>query len=117
EPDRLPRDAHADLELGTDRHELDAAGERLDDEAVELVAAVVADVLAEEARRHADAELAHAPRNPGTSRAIAASNVAGSTSITTRSLVSEKSAVTAITCSVNFDPASTRARPIRVLFS
>jgi hypothetical protein len=54
QPDRLARYAHADLHLGTDRHPRDVARQHAGDVGVLLVAAVVADLLAQQTGRDAD---------------------------------------------------------------
>ena len=59
EADRLARHAEAELHLGADGHPLDEAPERLGEERVALVAAVVAHGLAEEAGADAEAERRH----------------------------------------------------------
>ena len=59
EADRLARDAEAELHLGADGHPLDEAPERLGEERVALVAAVVAHLVAEEAGADAEAERRH----------------------------------------------------------
>src|SRR5262249_11135387 len=56
EPDRLARDAETELHLGAHRHPLDPAPERVDEERVALVPAVVAHLAPEEAGADADAE-------------------------------------------------------------
>ena len=53
--DRLARHRHADLHLRADRHPLHVRAEEVDAEGIALVAAVVADVLAEEAGGDAEA--------------------------------------------------------------
>src|SRR5260221_6348701 len=58
---RLARRAQAGFDLGADRHPFHARAEDVGEPRVALVAAVVADALAEQARRHADARpIAHA---------------------------------------------------------
>jgi hypothetical protein len=57
EPDRVARDAEPDLDLGAHRHPLDERAERVDQEAIALVAAVVANLLAEEAGGDAEPDL------------------------------------------------------------
>jgi len=59
EADRLARDAETELHLGADGHPLDEAAERLGEERVALVAAVVAHLVAEEAGADAEAERRH----------------------------------------------------------
>ena len=64
--DRLAGHAHAGLELGTDRNELEMLAEHVGHVAVVLVPGVEAHALAEEAARDADANfLALAERRPG----------------------------------------------------
>src|SRR6266540_2082914 len=62
EPDGLARHAHPDLHLRADGHPLDGSTEHVHDESVPLVRAVPADLLAEQARGHAEPELR--PRHP-----------------------------------------------------
>jgi hypothetical protein len=54
--DGLAWHAEAELELGTDRHPLDPVAERVGEEVVKLVPAVVADLVPEQAGAHTDAE-------------------------------------------------------------
>ncbi len=53
--DALARGAHPDFHFGADRHELDELTEDVGDEFVALVPAVEANLVAEQARRHPDA--------------------------------------------------------------
>jgi len=57
QPERLARYAQADLDLGADRHEVHEAPQHVDDVVIELVAAIVADLLAQQAGAHAPFEL------------------------------------------------------------
>ena len=57
EPDRVARDAEPDLDLGAHRYPLDERAERVSQETIALVAAVVADLPAEEARRDTEPDL------------------------------------------------------------
>jgi len=59
EADRFARDAEAELHLGADGHPLDEAPERVGEERVALVPAVVAHLMAEEAGADAEAERRH----------------------------------------------------------
>ena len=60
--DRLARRAHAHLDLGTDRDVADERRQRIGDEGVAPVAAVVAHAVPQQAPRHADADLLPAGR-------------------------------------------------------
>jgi hypothetical protein len=62
---RLPRHAHTDLELGTDRHPLDVAAEQIGEKVVVLVAPVEAHLLAEETAADSKSEPIVAGRRGG----------------------------------------------------
>jgi hypothetical protein len=59
--DRRARHAQADFDFRTHRHPLDERPERLGEEGVALVSAVVAHRLAEQAGRHAEADFLGLP--------------------------------------------------------
>jgi hypothetical protein len=71
QPDRLARDAHADLQLGADRDPGEVIGQHPGDVGVLLVAAVVAHRLAQQAGGDADpdGQIGRAPRRRGHQRA------------------------------------------------
>lgn len=48
EPDRFPRNAHADLQFRADGHPVDIGAESIDEEAVSLVSTVITDKFAEQ---------------------------------------------------------------------
>lgn len=58
--DRVARDTETELDFRADRHPLDGWAEDVGQQRVALVAAVPSDVLAEQARGHAEPELLHA---------------------------------------------------------
>jgi len=62
QPDLLPGDPQADLDLGADGHEVDVPAQFAGRKGVETVAAVIPDVLAEEAGRDADPGPFHGPK-------------------------------------------------------
>ena len=61
----LARNSESDADLWAGRHEADVGSQLLEQEGVALVAAVVADLLTQQAGGHADQDLAHVAPSPG----------------------------------------------------